>query len=86
MNQPYIFSLDLNRFTDKEVQRDVKMFPFKVVNVEGKPCIEVSLKDGKKIFQAEEVSAMVLTKMKETAEAYLGKDIKHAVVTVPGKP
>lgn len=71
------------KFTDKEVQRDVKMFPFKVVNVEGKPCIEVSLKDGEKIFQAEEVSAMVLTKMKETAEAYLGKDIKHAVVTVP---
>jgi heat shock protein 5 len=85
VNNPYVFSLDSNRFTDKEVQRDVKMFPFKVVNVEGKPCIEVSLKDGEKIFQAEEVSAMVLTKMKETAEAYLGKDIKHAVVTVPGK-
>jgi len=60
------------------------MFPFKVVNKDSKPCIEVDLKDGKKIFQAEEISAMVLTKMKETAEAYLGKDIKHAVVTVPG--
>ena len=73
-----------HRFTDKEVQRDLKMFPFKVVNKDTKPCIEVELKDGKKTFQAEEISAMVLTKMKETAEAYLGKDIKHAVVTVPG--
>ena len=59
------------------------MFPFKVVDKDSKPCIEIELKDGKKIFQAEEISAMVLTKMKETAEAYLGKDIKHAVVTVP---
>ncbi len=71
------------KFTDKEVQRDLKMFPFKVVDKDSKPCIEIELKDGKKIFQAEEISAMVLTKMKETAEAYLGKDIKHAVVTVP---
>ena len=62
------------------------MFPFKVVNKDSKPCIEVELKEGKKTFQAEEISAMVLTKMKETAEAYLGKDIKNAVVTVPGKP
>lgn len=71
------------KFTDKEVQRDLKMFPFKVVDKDSKPCIEVELKEGKKVFQAEEISAMVLTKMKETAEAYLGKDIKHAVVTVP---
>jgi len=78
------FSVRLySRFTDKEVQRDLKMFPFKVVNKESKPCIEVDLKEGAKIFQAEEISAMVLTKMKETAEAYLGKDIKNAVVTVP---
>ena len=80
------FSAQLySRFTDKEVQRDLKMFPFKVVNKESKPCIEVDLKEGAKIFQAEEISAMVLTKMKETAEAYLGKDIKNAVVTVPGE-
>ena len=64
----------------------MKMFPFKVVNKDSKPCIEVELKEGKKTFQAEEISAMVLTKMKETAEAYLGKDIKNAVVTVPGNP
>jgi endoplasmic reticulum chaperone BiP len=60
------------------------MFPFKVVNKESKPCIEVDLKEGKKVFQAEEISAMVLVKMKETAEGYLGKEIKNAVVTVPG--
>ena len=60
------------------------MFPFKVVNKDSKPCIEVDLKEGKKVFQAEEISAMVLVKMKETAEAYLGKEIKNAVVTVPG--
>ena len=61
------------------------MFPFKVVSKDSKPSIEVELKEGKKTFQAEEISAMVLTKMKETAEAYLGRDIKNAVVTVPGK-
>jgi len=71
------------KFTGKEVQRDLRMFPFKVVNKDSKPCIEVDLKEGKKVFQAEEISAMVLIKMKETAEAYLGKDIKNAVVTVP---
>ena len=71
------------KFSDKEVQRDVKMFPFKVVEKDSKPCIEVELKEGKKVFQAEEISAMILVKMKETAEAYLGRDIKNAVVTVP---
>ena len=71
------------KYSDKEVQRDVKMFPFKVVEKDSKPCIEVELKEGKKVFQAEEISAMVLVKMKETAEAYLGRDIKNAVVTVP---
>ena len=59
------------RYTDKEVQRDIKMFPFKVVNKDSKPCIEVDLKDGAKIFQAEEISAMVLTKMKETRKPIL---------------
>jgi len=71
------------KYSDKDVQRDLKMFPFKVVNKESKPCIEVDLKEGKKVFQAEEISAMVLVKMKETAEGYLGKQIKNAVVTVP---
>ena len=71
------------KYSDKDVQRDLKMFPFKVVNKESKPCIEVDLKEGKKVFQAEEISAMVLVKMKETAEGYLGKQIKNAVVTAP---
>merc|ERR1711935_706568 len=71
------------KFSDKEVQRDTKMFPLKVVEKDSKPCIEVELKEGKKVFQAEEISAMILVKMKETAEAYLGRDIKNAVVTVP---
>lgn len=75
----------LSRFEDKEVQRDMKLVPYKIVNRDGKPYIEVKIKEGeKKVFSPEEISAMVLTKMKETAEAYLGKTIKDAVVTVPG--
>ncbi|KAL5731365.1 Luminal-binding protein 5 [Ranunculus cassubicifolius] len=71
-------------FNDKEVQRDMKLFPYKIVNKEGKPYIEVKIKEGEtKVFSPEEISAMVLTKMKETAEAYLGKKVKDAVVTVP---
>jgi len=71
------------KFTDKEVQRDMKMFPFKVIDKESKPYVEVEMSDGKKVFQAEEISAMVLTKMKTTAEEFLGKTVTHAVVTVP---
>jgi len=70
-------------FADKGVQSDLKYFPFKVKKVNDKPYIEVSVKGEKKKFAAEEVSAMVLSKMKEIAEAYLGKSVTHAVVTVP---
>lgn len=74
-----------DRFEDKEVQRDMKLVPYKIVNKDGKPYIQVNIKDGDlKVFSPEEISAMILTKMKETAEAYLGKTIKDAVVTVPG--
>lgn len=60
--------------------------PYKVVNKEGKPYIQVTIRDGEiKVFSPEEISAMILGKMKETAEAYLGKKIKDAVVTVPGR-
>jgi len=54
-----------------------------IVNKNNKPHVEVSTKDGKKTFAPEEISAMVLIKMKETAEAYLGKEVTHAIVTVP---
>ncbi|XP_057289646.1 endoplasmic reticulum chaperone BiP-like [Hydractinia symbiolongicarpus] len=69
---------------DKAVQHDIKYFPFDVVEKLKKPHIKVSVKEGeKKTFAAEEISAMVLVKMKEIAEAYLGKKVTHAVVTVP---
>ncbi|XP_060219231.1 heat shock 70 kDa protein BIP1-like [Lycium barbarum] len=72
------------KFDDPEVQKIIKMLPFKVVNKDGKPYVEVKVKDGDiKVFSPEEISAMILQKMKETAEAYLGKSIKHAVITVP---
>merc|ERR1712087_67846 len=71
------------RFTDAAVQHDMKLWPFAVVAKEGKPMIEVDVSGAKKVFSPEEISAMVLIKMKETAEAFLGKDVKNAVVTVP---
>ena len=71
------------KFTDKEVQRDMKLVPYTIVNKETKPYIQVEDSEGLKTFSPEEISAMILHKMKETAEAYLGKDIKSAVVTVP---
>jgi len=68
---------------DPTVQADVKLFPFKVVEKNSKPHVQVETSQGMKTFTPEEISAMVLTKMKETAEAYLGKKVTHAVVTVP---
>lgn len=71
------------KFGDSTVQADMKHWPFKVVEAATKPKIEVEYKSETKTFTPEEVSSMVLLKMKETAEAYLGHDIKDAVVTVP---
>lgn len=72
------------RFDDPTVQADMKHWPFKVVSREGnKPHIQVVFKGEEKVFAPEEISAMVLVKMRETAEAYLGKSIKDAVITVP---
>ncbi|KAK9691922.1 hypothetical protein RND81_09G229000 [Saponaria officinalis] len=72
------------KFDDPEVQKFIKMLPYKVVNKDGKPYIQVKIKDGEvKVFSPEEISAMILLKMKETAESYLGHKITHAVVTVP---
>lgn len=72
------------KFTDEHVQSDMKLWPFTVKpDDNNKPVIEVSYQGEKHTFHAEEVSAMVLTKMKETAEAYLGHPVKKAVITVP---
>ncbi|BEJ17040.1 hypothetical protein CspHIS471_0604410 [Cutaneotrichosporon sp. HIS471] len=70
-------------FKDPDVQRDRKHWPFKIVNKDGKPMIEIDNKGTLKEFTPEEISAMILTRMKETAEAYLGEKVTHAVVTVP---
>lgn len=71
------------KFDDPEVQEDKKHFPFKVIDKGGKPQIQVEFKGETKVFSPEEISSMVLTKMKETAENFLGGTIKDAVVTVP---
>ncbi|CAF3021702.1 unnamed protein product [Rotaria socialis] len=70
-------------FSDPTVQQDIKHFPFKVSEKNSKPIIEISTGKEKKLFTPEEISAMVLGKMREIAEAYLGKKVTHAVVTVP---
>ena len=71
------------KFNDKSVQADKKMFPFTLVSKQGKPYVEVTVAGEKKQFAPEEVSSMILQKMRSTAESYLDKDIKNAVVTVP---
>ncbi|KAL9416012.1 hypothetical protein AB3S75_039247 [Citrus x aurantiifolia] len=72
------------RFSDPLVQNDMKLWPFQVIAGAGdKPMIVVNYKGEEKQFSAEEITSMVLTKMKEIAEAYLGTTIKNAVVTVP---
>ncbi|PUZ41676.1 hypothetical protein GQ55_9G523500 [Panicum hallii var. hallii] len=72
------------RFSDKSVQEDIKLWPFKVVaGHEDRPMIVVQYKGEEKQFSAEEISSMVLAKMRETAEVYLGTTVKNAVVTVP---
>lgn len=62
---------------------EIKSLPFKILNRDGRPVIEVSYKGEKRQFTPEEISAMVLGKMKQIAEDYLGKEVTHAVVTVP---
>ena len=71
------------KFDDKEVQQDAKYLPYKIINKEGKPYIQTNFKGENKSFSPEEVSAMVLGKMKEIAENYLGFEVTNAVVTVP---
>jgi L1 cell adhesion molecule like protein len=82
------FSADVKRligrrFEDMTVQADMKHWPFTVISDGGKPKIQVQYKGETKTFFPEEISSMVLTKMKETAEDYLGKTVTSAVITVP---
>uniref|UniRef100_A0A672K6X7 Heat shock cognate 71 kDa protein n=1 Tax=Sinocyclocheilus grahami TaxID=75366 RepID=A0A672K6X7_SINGR len=71
------------RFDDSVVQSDMKHWPFTVINDSSRPKVQVEYRGETKTFYPEEISSMVLTKMKEIAEAYLGKTITNAVVTVP---
>ncbi|CAL1600911.1 unnamed protein product [Knipowitschia caucasica] len=71
------------RFDDPTVQADMKHWPFNVVSDGGKPKIRVEYKGEDKTFSPEEISSMVLVKMKEVAEAYLGHTVSNAVITVP---
>ncbi|KAJ0808821.1 putative Heat shock protein 70 family [Helianthus annuus] len=72
------------RFSDATVQKDMKLWPFKLIEgTSNTPKIVVTYKGEQKEFSAEEISSMVLAKMKESAEAFLGKTIEDAVITVP---
>lgn len=72
------------KFDDPTIKEDLKMWPFKVTGgVDNKPKIQVIFKGGEKTFSPEEISSMVLIKMKESAENFLGSSVKDAVVTVP---
>lgn len=71
------------KWDEKTLQSDLKHFPYKVVEREGKPVVQVDVHGSPKKFTPEEISAVILGKMKEVAESYLGKKVTHAVVTVP---
>merc|ERR1712164_184231 len=71
------------KFNDDTVQKDIKLLPYDIKDKGGKPYVEVDVKGARKMYSPEEISAMILGKMKEVAEAFLGKDVKNAVVTVP---
>ena len=71
------------KFNDKEVQQDKKYLPFEIVNKDSKPYIKTEVKGEAKTYAPEEISAMVLGKMRDIAESYIGKKVKNAVVTVP---
>ncbi|KAH9380679.1 hypothetical protein HPB48_014601 [Haemaphysalis longicornis] len=70
-------------YDDPKIQEDMKHLPFTIVNVNNVPKIKVVFKGEEKIYNAEEISAMILTKMREVAEAYLGRKVTLACVTVP---
>ena len=70
-------------FSDKNVRADIKHFSYNVVERDGKPSVAVDVKGKATTFTPEEISAMILGKMKDVAEAYLGHTVTNAVVTVP---
>jgi len=70
-------------FHNSEVQSDMKHFPYTVIDKDGKPGIQVDFRGETKVFSAEEIGSMVLGKMKEIAESYLGETVTDAVITVP---
>merc|ERR1712018_80160 len=71
------------KYDDLAIQKDMRHWPFKVINEEGKPKLQVEHKCELKTFTPEEISSMILIKMKETAEAHLGQTVKDAVISVP---
>jgi heat shock 70kDa protein 1/2/6/8 len=71
------------KYSDQTVQNDIKLWSFGVINDNNKPIISIEYKGTNHKFTPEEISSMLLIKMKETAEAYLGKKVTKAVVTVP---
>ncbi|KAI1632684.1 78 KDA glucose-regulated protein-like protein precursor [Biscogniauxia mediterranea] len=87
-SNPHNTIFDVKRFIgrkwdEKTLQSDIKHFPYKVLEKDGKPVVQVDVQGSPKQFTPEEISAVILGKMKEVAEAYLGKKVTHAVVTVP---
>uniref|UniRef100_A0A6P7HFY6 Heat shock 70 kDa protein-like n=1 Tax=Diabrotica virgifera virgifera TaxID=50390 RepID=A0A6P7HFY6_DIAVI len=71
------------KFDDPVLQQDIKHWAFEVINDNGKPKVKVQYKKETKTFFPEEISSMILAKMKETAEAFLGYIVSRAVITVP---
>ncbi|AYV85046.1 MAG: putative heat shock 70 kDa protein [Satyrvirus sp.] len=70
-------------FNDKSIQENLRHWPFKVINVKGKPFIEVEYEKQTKQFSPEQISSMVLMKMKQIANTFLGQEVTDAVITVP---
>lgn len=70
-------------YADKEVQNDKKLLPYSIVDKNGKPYIDVTVNGNRKQMSPEEISSMILVKMKTIAEQYLGQEVKNAVITVP---
>ena len=84
LNTVYVVKRLMGRnYDDKEVQRDLKYVPYKVVSKSGKPYVSLDTPEGHRDLSPEEISSMILTKMKQVAEAYTGRDVKNAVITVP---